>query len=95
MGLQRIRANRLFDPKRSATQVIAQIGRRVYTHAMNTDHLSPHDAEVVQSFENFLSWGVQPHNKARHYPTHLRRWPPAVYAYALGQTHFCPPVGTL
>lgn len=57
---------------------------------MDTKHLTPHDAAVVESFQNFLSWGAQPGPQS-----YVRDWPPAVFAYALGSTQFCPPVGTL
>lgn len=52
------------------------------------------DAEVIQAFANFLSWGVRPTRPGA--PLELQRAvPPAWYAYALGATLHCPPAGEI
>lgn len=51
------------------------------------------DLAAVQSFVNFLSWASAPATPSLHRPD--RHVPPAWYAYALGATRYCPPVGVL
>lgn len=51
------------------------------------------DREVVQQFRNFLSWGVQP--SPPDGPPTPKPWPPAVFAYVLGFTRWCPPQGEM
>lgn len=57
------------------------------------------DVDAVQQFTNFLSWGERPlvvmanpgggdADRRR-----LRPVPPAWWAYALGETRWCPPKG--
>jgi hypothetical protein len=52
------------------------------------------DMDVVEQFRNFLSWGAKPNHPLLLEPEE-RNVPPAWWAYALGQTRYCPPAGVL
>lgn len=52
------------------------------------------DPVTVQAFRNFLSWGIEPPARAVNVFAHFRApAPPAWYAYALGHSLWCPPIG--
>lgn len=51
------------------------------------------DQQMVMHFANFLSWQARPATESD--PNPPRPWPPAVFAYALGLTHYCPPRGEM
>jgi hypothetical protein len=56
------------------------------------------DDRAVTQFRNFLSWGEKPLMAKATPPAKLsatRPVPPAWWAYALGATPYCPPVGVL
>jgi hypothetical protein len=52
------------------------------------------DEAAVDAFYNFLSWGAKPSLPGSTI-IEDRDVPPAWWAYAMGATRFCPPVGTL
>jgi hypothetical protein len=56
--------------------------------------LTQQDRDIVEAFENFLSWGERPRTYAGARPL---PWsvPPAWFAYATGLTEWCPPKGEL
>jgi hypothetical protein len=61
---------------------------------------SVRDLVAVESFRNFLSWGVFPENYTGHRQPDrrfvIRRpVPPAWFAYAMGLTSYCPPKGEM
>ena len=49
---------------------------------------------IINSFANFLSWGVRPKH-VRDPRREALPVPPAVWAYLLGFTWYCPPKGEL
>lgn len=55
-----------------------------------TQTISSDDQAVVVGFTNFLSWQMQPAPQSTDRPC-----PPAVWAYMLGATRWCPPKGEL
>lgn len=48
------------------------------------------DQAIVMAFAHFLSWGMQPAPYSLSRPC-----PPAVWAYMLGATSWCPPKGEM
>jgi hypothetical protein len=52
------------------------------------------EGRTLEAFRNFLSWGEHPSSKEHRVPG-PRRVPPAWYAYALGYTAWCPPIGEM
>jgi hypothetical protein len=50
-------------------------------------------AMTVLAFKNFLSWGAKPNVPG--WPDEPRHVPPAWWAYVLGHTRWCPPIGEL
>lgn len=57
---------------------------------MRVAPVSIRDHYVVLAFQNFLSWEMSPASIATYRPC-----PPAVWAYMLGFTKWCPPFGEL
>lgn len=58
--------------------------------------LAARDQEAVESFHNFLSWGERPvQNWHLGHSPYRFCFPPAVIAYTMGLTKFCPPRGTM
>lgn len=51
------------------------------------------DTRAITAVTNFLSWGLRPARQIDSNPP--RPIPPAVWAYMLGFTSWCPPLGEL
>lgn len=58
-------------------------------------HVTSDDQAVVVAFTNFLSWGEKPSILGTRVITARRAVPPAWWAYAFGDTRWCPPKGEL
>lgn len=52
--------------------------------------MTPNDQWHVTNFRKFLSWDQPPKMGVSVFC-----WPPAVYAYCLGLTEYCPPEGEM
>lgn len=57
---------------------------------MRVAPVSIRDHQVIQAYHNFLSWQMSPAPMSSDRPC-----PPAVWAYMLGETRWCPPFGEL
>jgi hypothetical protein len=60
-----------------------------------TTFLYPADVIMVEQFQNFLSWQLQPRRRSDREVASPFPCPPAVYAYVAGHTTWCPPIGEL